>query len=75
LPKFAYCAIFKQLNIIQGKHTEIPAVKGEVICLGDCTKEIAKSNNLRHIDGCPPDFKNILETFSKRKSNLNKWMK
>lgn len=61
LPKFIYYAVFKQINIIQGKHAEIPNVKGKVICLGDCTKEIAEKNNLIHIEGCPPNSRNILE--------------
>jgi uncharacterized protein (DUF362 family) len=63
LPKFTYYAVFRQLNIVQGKHTGIPDAKGEVICLGDCTKELAKQHNLKHIAGCPPDFRTILEVF------------
>jgi uncharacterized protein (DUF362 family) len=62
LPKFAYYAILKHLYIIQGKHAEIPDVKGKVICLGDCTKDIAEGNNLTHIKGCPPDCRTILES-------------
>lgn len=62
LPKFVYYAVLKHLYIVQGKHAEIPDVKGKVICLGDCTKEIAEKNNFTHIEGCPPDAKNILET-------------
>lgn len=69
LPKFSYYAILKHLYIIQGKHAEIPDVKGKVICLGDCTKEIAEKNNLKHIEGCPPDSSKILELFHKVKSN------
>lgn len=62
LPRFAYYAILKHLYIIQGKHAEIPDVKGKVICLGDCTKDIAERNDLTHIKGCPPDCKTILES-------------
>lgn len=61
LPKFTYYAVLKHLYIIQGMHAEIPDVKGKVICLGDCTKEIAEENNLTHIEGCPPNSKDILE--------------
>lgn len=61
LPKFTYYAVLKHLYIIQGKHAEIPDVKGKVICLGDCTKEIADKNHLAHIEGCPPDSRTILE--------------
>jgi uncharacterized protein (DUF362 family) len=65
LPRFAYYALFRQLNIIQGKQTQIPDVKGEVICLGDCTKELAEKEGLRHIPGCPPDRDTILQAFSR----------
>ncbi len=61
LPKFTYYAVLKHLYIIQGKHAEIPDVKGKVICLGDCTREIAKENNLTHIEGCPPNSREILD--------------
>ncbi|MCZ7355371.1 MAG: DUF362 domain-containing protein [Candidatus Methanoperedens sp.] len=61
LPKFTYYALLRHLYIIQGKHAEIPDVKGKVICLGDCTKEIADKNHLVHIEGCPPDSRNIFE--------------
>jgi uncharacterized protein (DUF362 family) len=69
LPKFSYYAIIKHLYIIQGKHAEIPDVKGKVICLGDCTKEIAENKNLKHIEGCPPESSKILELFHKVKSH------
>jgi uncharacterized protein (DUF362 family) len=72
LPKFTYYAVFRQLHIVQGKNTLIPDVKGEVICLGDCTRELAKKNNLKHIGGCPPDFRTILEVFSPAKSKKKK---
>ena len=61
LPRFAYYAVLKHIYIIQGKHAEMPDVKGKVICLGDCTKEIAEKNQLHHIKGCPPDSKSILK--------------
>jgi uncharacterized protein (DUF362 family) len=62
LPRFAYYAILKHLYIIQGKHAEIPDVKGKVICLGDCTRDIAERKDLTHIKGCPPDCRTILES-------------
>ncbi len=65
LPKFAYYALFGRLNIIQGKETRIPDAGGEVICLGDCTKELAEREGLRHIEGCPPDQETILRIFSR----------
>jgi len=72
LPRFTYYAVFRQLNIVQGKHTGIPDAKGEVICLGDCTRELAEKNNLKHISGCPPDYRTILEVFSQQKTRQKK---
>ena len=67
LPKFAYYALFRHINIIQGKHAKIPDVKGRVICLGDCTRDLATKNNLLHIGGCPPTSKDIIRAFLKGK--------
>jgi hypothetical protein len=65
IPKFAYYAIFKKIDIIQGMHAKIPEEHGRVICLGDCTREIAKKNNLTHIKGCPPSPRDVLEALCK----------
>jgi len=62
LPKFTYYAVVKHLYIIQGKHAQIPDELGKVICLGDCTKELADKKHLAHIKGCPPDSRTILES-------------
>ena len=67
LPVFAYYALFSKINIIQGKHARIPDVKGKVICLGDCTRGLATTNNLLHIGGCPPTSKDIIRAFLKGK--------
>lgn len=67
LPKFAYYALFSRINIIQGKHARLPDVKGRVICLGDCTRDLATKNDLLHIGGCPPTSKDIIRAFSKGK--------
>jgi uncharacterized protein (DUF362 family) len=72
LPKFTYYAVLRQLNIVQGKHTPLPDARGEVICLGDCTRELAETHNLKHIKGCPPDYRTILEVFSQKKSDGKK---
>ena len=65
IPKFVYLAMFKRIDIIQGVHAEIPDEHGKIICLGDCTKEIANENNLIHVRGCPPNSKDILEALIK----------
>ena len=68
IPKFAYYAVFKRIDIIQGLHAKIPDEHGKIICLGDCTKKIAKENNLTHINGCPPSSKDILNALIKGKN-------
>jgi uncharacterized protein (DUF362 family) len=69
IPKFAYLALFKRIDIIQGSHAEIPAKHeyGRIICLGDCTKEIAKKKGFMYVKGCPPKSKDILEALTKVK--------
>lgn len=67
IPKFAYLAIFKRVDIIQGLHAEIPAKHGIIICLGDCTREIAKENGFMYVKGCPPNSKDIIEALMKVK--------
>ena len=66
IPKFAYLAIFKRIDIIQGAHAEIPVTHGRIICLGDCTKGIAKEKGFLHIKGCPPKSKDIIEALMAR---------
>ena len=65
--KFAYLAIFKRVDIIQGLHAEIPAKHGIIICLGDCTREIAKENGFMHVKGCPPNSEDIIEALKEVK--------
>lgn len=67
LPVFAYYALVSRINIIQGKHARIPDVKGKVICLGDCTRDMATKNNLLHVKGCPPTSRDVIRAFLKRK--------
>lgn len=67
IPKFAYYALFKRIDVIQGMHAKIPDEHGTVICLGDCTKKIAEKDNLMHIGGCPPNQKEILEALLRGK--------
>lgn len=65
IPKFTYLALFERIDIIQGFHAQIPDNHGRIICLGDCTKEIAKGNGFMHVKGCPPKSKDILEALIK----------
>ncbi len=65
IPKFAYLAIFKRIDIIQGLHAEIPVKHGRIICLGDCTREIAKEKDFLYVKGCPPNSEDIIEALTK----------
>jgi uncharacterized protein (DUF362 family) len=40
-----------------------PAFRPEhrkIVCIGDCTKKLAKEKGYTHVPGCPPDRKNLL---------------
>jgi len=50
---FVYYGIVKRLDILTGK-AKIPPHHGKVLCIGDCTKEMANKNRFFHIPGCPP---------------------
>jgi len=65
IPKFAYLAIFKRIDIIQGLDARIPQKHGIIVCLGDCTKEIAKENDYIHIKGCPPKAEDIIDALKR----------
>jgi uncharacterized protein (DUF362 family) len=67
IPKFAYLATFKRIDIIQGYHAEIPAKRGRIICLGDCTKKIAEESGFVYVKGCPPNSEEIIEALMKVK--------
>jgi len=59
--------LLKRIDIIQGYHAEIPAKHGRIICLGDCTKKIAKENGFVYVKGCPPNSEDIIEALKKVK--------
>ena len=67
IPKFAYLAIFKRIDIIHGFHAKIPDEHGRIICLGDCTKKIAEENGFMYVKGCPPKTEDILEALKEVK--------
>ncbi len=67
IPKFAYLALFKRIDIIQGFHAKIPDEHGRIICLGDCTKKIAEESGFVYVKGCPPKSEDILEALKKAK--------
>jgi uncharacterized protein (DUF362 family) len=61
VPKLAYWGVLGRLHIIQGREARLPDASGRVICLGRCTKELAKREGLVHLPGCPPSAADVAE--------------
>lgn len=51
------------LEIIFGSKPEFKRKYQKVICIGDCTKKIAKKNEYIHVPGCPPKKEDMLKYF------------
>ena len=47
-------------DLIFGSKPEYEALSRRVICIGDCTKGIAKANGYRHVPGCPPTLSQLM---------------
>ncbi|MBT4174754.1 DUF362 domain-containing protein [archaeon] len=59
--KFLFLVTFGKLNIIAGPdYSKLPK-KGKIICVGTCTKKLAKEKGYFHIDGCPPKVEEIIK--------------
>lgn len=65
VPKLAYWGVFRRLHIIQGKAAKLPEQSGRVICLGQCTRELAEREGLTHLKGCPPSPEEVAELLRK----------
>jgi uncharacterized protein (DUF362 family) len=61
VPKLAYWGVLGRLHIIQGREARLPDASGRVVCLGRCTKELAKREGLLHLPGCPPSAADVAE--------------
>ncbi|MFH1721140.1 MAG: DUF362 domain-containing protein [Candidatus Altiarchaeota archaeon] len=61
VPKLGYYAVLGRLNLVQGKKTCIPNVKGRMLCMGQCTKELAEKKGFTHVPGCPPKPEDIIK--------------
>lgn len=48
-------------EFVYGFDPEFRAEHGKVVCIGDCTKKIAREKGYTHVPGCPPDRKALLE--------------
>jgi len=64
----------KKINIIIGRadQEQMKLSKNRknniYICLGSCTKNFARKNNIRNLDKCPPSVKEIIEYINKELS-------
>jgi len=63
LLRLLYSAAFRRIDVIQGRHAKVPEeARGILLCLGNCTKDVASSEkDAIHVGGCPPDAESILE--------------
>lgn len=64
-PKLFYWGVIRKLHIVQGRNGVVPRERGRVVCLGRCTKELAASEGLIHLAGCPPRPRDVAETLRK----------
>jgi uncharacterized protein (DUF362 family) len=59
-----WSCILNRTDILMGRLDEIPpAVRGRVVCYGDCTRELAEKHGLPHIPGCPPPVSEHLKIY------------
>lgn len=65
VPKLAYWGVFGKLHIVQGKAARLPGQSGRVVCLGQCTRELADREGLVHLKGCPPSPQDVAEALRK----------
>ena len=47
-------------DLLFGSEPEFSPSGNKVICVGDCTKKFASTNNYEHIPGCPPSYDDII---------------
>jgi uncharacterized protein (DUF362 family) len=66
IPKLGYWGVFGKLHIVQGKAARLPGRPGRVVCLGQCTRDLAESEGLTHLPGCPPTPEDVAETLRRK---------
>jgi len=64
-PKFAYRFLFAGINVVYGRDASVPMNNSGIICLGMCTKELAKKHGYVWVNGCPPQAKDIVDGFQR----------
>jgi hypothetical protein len=65
LPKLAYWGVLGGLHVVQGREARLPMKSGRVLCLGQCTRELAEREGLVHLKGCPPRPEDVADTLSR----------
>jgi uncharacterized protein (DUF362 family) len=66
IPKLGYWGVFGKLHIVQGKAGRLPGRPGRVVCLGQCTRQLAEREGLTHLPGCPPTPEQVAETLRRK---------
>jgi len=59
-PIFFYNGILRRVDILSGK-SDVPEKHGKVVCVGNCTRELARKHNLIWVPGCPPRPMDIIK--------------
>jgi uncharacterized protein (DUF362 family) len=59
--KFLKRLIRGDFEVIAGHKPSLPKKSDNAICIGDCTKLFAQEYNMPHVEGCPPDPKQIFD--------------
>ncbi len=51
----------KGAEFVMGSHPEWQKEYGTVICVGNCTRRVAKEGGYIHIPGCPPTLDDLYD--------------
>ena len=62
-PKFAYRFLFAGIDVVSGREATVPGSHSGILCLGNCTKELAENNGYVWVTGCPPKMQDIIDGF------------
>lgn len=65
VPKLVYWGTLGRLHIVQGRVAGAPSARGRVVCLGQCTRDLAEREGLVHLPGCPPTARDVAEALRK----------
>lgn len=66
-PKFLYFVTFKRFHLLRGKKAKVPKDPGRILCIGNCSQDVADEIKAYFVPGCPPRPEDILKTISQMK--------